>query len=175
MAIIITVALVVLLGGWWAFSSARSADRLAQDVSDIKSTVIRYNAALIKGFEAMNMEALNIAATRDQAYTEFYQMSALGEGRVRLVPTLNDIKFLAARVESPETSTVDTVELWDYRQVSLDTSKTVRAETGVVYKLTYRLVRRGGRWLVDEVKITGNPWRNWSGSSVPATETTPTK
>jgi hypothetical protein len=118
----------------------------------VRRVVETYNVRLAEAFRAQDMNALNKVATRDQATTEYYQMSALAEGKVRLLSTPRALRFVSARFSSNDTATVETEETWDYEQVSMETSRVVRTERGVVYRLSYVLVRREGRWLVDSVR-----------------------
>lgn len=117
----------------------------------VQHVVIQYNAALAEGFRRMDMNTLSSVATRDQAQTEYHQMAALGEGKVRLLATLVDIRFLSTKVDEDK-AVAETEERWDYEQVSTEASETLRVEKGVVYRLRYELVRESGRWLVDRVK-----------------------
>jgi len=97
------------------------------------------------------MNALGSVATEDQAFTEYYQMAALGEARVLLLATLASIEFEEVRVIDDESASATTAEVWDYIHQNLDTGETMRTEVGVEYRLRYDLVIQDGRWLVDAV------------------------
>jgi hypothetical protein len=124
---------------------------------DVRSTVSAYNEALIRGFAGFDMNELNRTATEDQAQREFYLMAALGEGRVRMLSTLQSIEFGDVAFPADGQASVTTTEIWDYVHESLDTSETVRSEQGVVYNLRYDLVLQDGRWLVDRVTSLDEP------------------
>ena len=142
---VLAVVLLVALGG-----CSRPASE-SPEVSAVESAIRSYNARLADAFEAHDMNALNTVATRDQAYTEFYQMAALGESGVTLESTLTAIAFKSVTFSGEASATAETVETWEYRHVSNDTSETVRTESGTEYSLRYELVLQEGRWLVDRV------------------------
>jgi hypothetical protein len=123
-----------------------------------------YDVRLAEGFKKQDMNTLNKVATEDQATTEYYQMAALGEGKVRLLSTPKSVRFLSTAFSSTDTATVETEETWDYVQVSTETSAVLRTEKGVVYRLRYVIVRRDGRWLVDSVKETRSPSGDGQGT-----------
>ena len=132
-------------------------DDISADTEAVKSTILEYNEALIRAFAKMDMNELGAVATEDQAYTEFYLMAALGEGRVRMVSKLVDVEFGEITFPEEGRATAITTETWDYVHESLDTSETVRSEQGLVYHLRYELVLQDGGWLVDRVTSLDDP------------------
>ncbi len=126
-----------------------------------------YNSALIEAFAQQDMNLLNTVATEDQAFTEFYQMAALGESRVRMLATLQSIEFGDVTFPEDGTASVTTTEVWDYTHESLDTSETVASETGVVYRLRYDLVLQDGQWLVNAVTSTDEADSSEEASTTP--------
>ncbi len=131
----------------------------------VQDAVRSYNVQLVRAFRAHDMNLLNSVATRDQAYTEFFQMAALGESGVTLESTLTAIAFRSVSFSGDASATAETDETWDYRHVSNETSKTVRSESGIVYHLRYDLVLVDGRWLVDRVTSLDS-----TGSAAPGGE-----
>jgi hypothetical protein len=123
---------------------------------ELHRLVETYAVRLAEGFKKQDMNTLNKVATEDQATTEYYQMAALGEGKVRLLSTPKSLRFVSTVLSSEDTATVQTEETWDYVQVSTETSAVLRTEKGVVYRLRYVIVRRDARWLVDSVKELGS-------------------
>ena len=121
-------------------------------VAQVQRVVRDYNTRLARGFADLDMNALSGVATRNQAQTEYYQMAALGEAKRRMLTTLKSLEFGEVSFATSTTADVATTEVWDYRQVSTETSQVVRSETGVRYRLSYRLVLQDGLWLVDSVK-----------------------
>jgi len=120
-------------------------------IAGVEQTVRAYNDALIRGFETLDMNALNRTATQEQAEREYLLMAALGEGRLQMRSRLISIEFGDVAFPSDDAARVTTTEVWDYDHISLDTSETVRSERGVTYRLQYDLILQDGRWLVDEV------------------------
>lgn len=134
-------------------------------IAEVRSVVRRYDTLLAKGFAELDMNALAPVATRDQAYTEYYQMAAIGESKVRLLATLRSLEFGETSFSSDTTATAVTTEVWDYRQMSTETSALVGTQTGVTYHLSYQLVLQDGRWLVDSVKSTDATGTSGAGGS----------
>lgn len=126
-----------------------------------------YNVALAEAYAQQDMNLLNTVATEDQAFTEFYQMAALGEGRVRMLATLQSIEFGDVTFPEDGVASVTTTEVWDYIHESLDTSETVASETGVQYRLRYDLVLQDGRWLVDAVTSLDEATQSEEASPAP--------
>ncbi len=123
----------------------------APDTTPVEAAVRQYNTQLIEAFLEHDMNLLGSVATREQAYTEYYQMAALGESGITLRATQRSIAFESVTFSGESSATAETAETWDYEHISTETSTTVRTETGVVYRLRYELVLQEGRWLVDKV------------------------
>ncbi len=157
---------VVLIAMAIALAACAPDPRIAQ----VQSTVRAYNAQLAKAYAEQDMNALAPVATKKQAETEYYLMASLGEGKLRMFSKLDSLEFGSIVFPGDTVALARTSEVWDYRQISTETSAVVRAEKGVTYHLEYRLVLQGGRWLVDSVKST-DPTRTAAPSG--AASTTP--
>lgn len=123
----------------------------ADDTQAVRQTVMAYTEALARGFETLDMNALNQVATEEQATQAFFLMAALGESRVRMTSELKDIEFGEVTFAEEGQASATTTETWDYDHISIDTSETVRSERGVVYRLRYDLALTDGRWFVTNV------------------------
>jgi len=121
------------------------------DTLAVRQTVMAYTEALARGFETLDMNALNQVATEEQATQAFFLMAALGESRVRMVSELQDIEIGEVTFSQEGQASVTTTETWDYDHISIDTSETVRSERGVVYRLRYDFALTDGRWFVTNV------------------------
>jgi hypothetical protein len=141
----VLACVVVVVSGCARTSSGPSGEQAVRDA------VAAYNRALADAFAQMDMNLLQGTATEAQAGSEAVMMQSLGNGGVRMLATLVSIEFGDVVFSAEGTAVVETTEVWDYRHESLDTSETVRAEQGVVYRLRYDLVLQDGRWLVDGV------------------------
>jgi len=137
--------------------SGCGADGTSTGADAVVGAVRAYNDALSRAFVSLDMNELNQVATEEQATREYYLMAALGEGRMRMLATLQSLEFGEVAFPEEGKATVTTTEVWDYDHVSLDTSETVRAERGVVYHLQYDLVLQDGHWLVDHVTSLDEP------------------
>lgn len=145
-ALLVLVLLPLVLSGC---ATGRAKDPRAEAV---RTAVREYNHRLVRAYAMMDMNELSGVATREQAQKEFYLMSALGEGHVRMVSVLRSIEFGPVTFQGQTKASVETTETWDYKHVSLDTSATIREEHGVEYHLRYELIDQGGAWLVSSVE-----------------------
>jgi len=79
-------------------------------------------------------------------------MSALGEGRIRMVAHQTNITFPSVTIVSPDRAEVKTEESWDYSHVNIDTSD-ITSKKSVEYGLNYSLVREDDHWLVSDISV----------------------
>jgi hypothetical protein len=105
---------------------------------------------LAEGFRILDMRVLEPMATPEQADKEFAQMSALGEGGIRLDPTIVAITFSSIEV-TDDSAVANTSEEWDYARLDIESDEVISLQDGVVYQLRYRLVRAPDRWIVTDV------------------------
>jgi hypothetical protein len=156
------VALVLL--ALLAIAATAVAGCRAPSVSQedaVKATITRYDRLLAEGYRSMDMSGIRAVAEELQAEDEYIHMSALGEGGVRLLPTLKKRTFLSVSIESTS-ATVETRETWDYVHEDRTTHETVLVQRGLVYELAWDLSLHGdGLWYVKDVR------------SLSATTTTP--
>lgn len=144
--LILLLPVVLSAAGCGIIPRSETDDTLA-----VRQTVMAYTEALARGFETLDMNALNQVATEEQATQAFFLMAALGESRVRMTSELKDIEFGEVTFAEEGQASVTTTETWDYDHISIDTSETVRSERGVVYRLRYDLTLTGGRWFITNV------------------------
>ena len=160
------VALIALMAVIAASLAACAPD---PRIALVQSTIREYNVQLAKGYAQQDMNALAPVATKQQAEIEYYLMASLGSGKLKMLSKLESLEFGSVVFPGEAAAIARTSEVWDYRQVSTETSAVVRSEKGVTYHLEYRLVLEHGRWLVDSVKSTVPT----SGAASGATSTTP--
>lgn len=147
----VTVVLVLALSAALVVGDCAGDTQVTDEVLETRAAVTAYNESLIRAFETLDMNQLNTTATEGQAWTEYFFLAALGEGRLIMHATLISLEFGEVAFPEEGKATVATTEVWDYDHISLDTSETVRTERGVVYHLQYGLVLQDGHWLVDSV------------------------
>lgn len=128
----------------------------------IKNTVILYDSLLAKGYIIQNMSLLLEAATEKRANKAYYHMSALGEGKVKMDMKLNELKFTDVKILSPDNAEAATEEKWDYKYINTDSGEQVY-DNSVDYKLTYRLIKLSGKWLVDDIDVKQTKEKNPEG------------
>jgi hypothetical protein len=98
------------------------------------------------------MTRIQEVATKEQALKVFNHMAALGEAKIRMESQLVDIEFLDIQVAEPGSAKVKTREEWHYTHVNTDAKiPGQRSVKGLIYELSYELVRRNDRWLVSSV------------------------
>lgn len=150
LSFILLLAVCVLAGagcGADARRETKEKDRIAA-----QHTILRYVQLLIQGYGTMNMTSLQEVATKEQALKVYNHMSALGDAKIRMKSQLVDVAFLDIQVAGRGSAKVKTREKWNYTHVNTDTRMPGQSEVrGLVYTLSYELVRRNGKWLVSSV------------------------
>lgn len=143
---------VCLPAGTGCNGAGARKERIERDRIAVEHTVLRYTQRLAEGYAKMNMTNLQEVATLEQAKKVYKHMSALGDAKIRMESELVDIEFLDIQVVEPGSAEVKTREKWNYTQVNTDTKMPSRPPvTGLIYTLSYKLVRQDDRWLVSSV------------------------
>ncbi len=135
------------------FFALAACSRESADEKQVKDTVMRYNQLLAEGYQKLNMNPLQEAATTKQAEKAYFHMAALGEGRVRMESTLKKIKFIDMTIQQENKATVRTKEVWDFRHINIDTKQVVLEKKDFEYIITYELLKERGSWLVANVIV----------------------
>ncbi len=133
----------------------------------VKGVIMQYNALLAEGYKNLNMNPLQLVASEDVATKAYYHMAALGEGKVRMVSVLKDMKFKEVKFPSPDTATVTTREIWDFTHNDINTGKKVYEEKGYPYDMTYELKKGGGKWKIYDVSAVGEERDDNAGAARP--------
>ena len=118
----------------------------------VQHTVLRYTQLLAEGYARMDMTHLQEVATQEQALKTYNHMSALGEAKIRMESSLEDIEFTDIQLSDKDEARVKTREKWNYRHIGTDPKmprQTVVED--LVYELAYDLVKRDGKWIVSSV------------------------
>lgn len=132
---------------------------------DLKATITRYNQLLTEGYRKLDMTPLQAVASPELATKAYHHMSAIGEGKLRMESTVQEIEFRKVDKTSADRARVETKETWDFKHVEISTGKTFSEEKGFVYEMTYELAREAGGWRVrDASTLSGTstetvvPW-----------------
>ena len=146
-----TLVVIFLIAVWNS-----SCDLCAeQDSLNVQHTVLRYTQLLTQGYAKMNMTPLQEVATEQQALKAYNHMSALGSSKIRMESELVDIEFLGIQFSEKETARAQTREKWNYTHVNIDTQMPSQTTQGLIYNLSYELVKKDGKWLVASVSVIG--------------------
>ena len=124
------------------------------EIRAIQYTVLRYTQLLAEGYARMDVTPLQEVATQRQTLKVYNHMSALGEAKIRMQSSLEDIEFKDIQLSDKDGARVKTREKWNYRHIGTDPklpSQTV--VEGLIYELAYALVRRDGKWVVSSVSV----------------------
>jgi hypothetical protein len=144
--VFVTLSIIVWIGGCHAVTE--------KDIVDVKDTILRYNQLLSEGYAKMNMTPLKEVATEEHAQKVYYHMAALGEAKIRMESKLVNIEFSDIQFPGKDLARVKTREKWDYTHVSINTEMPARTVVqGLIYRLSYELVKTDGRWLVSSVSV----------------------
>lgn len=118
------------------------------DEATVKNLVLRYNELLDFGYENMDMTWLQEVATLDVSRKAYHHAAALAEGGVRMTSALKEIQFPSVRFPNPLRAEVKTHEIWDYAYNDIKNGKKLEEEKGFVYRMTYILEKKEGRWMI---------------------------
>jgi hypothetical protein len=125
-----------------------------KDARAVKDTIVRYNQLLAEGYAGMNMTPLQEVATGGHVQKVYHHMTALGEAKIRMESQLVDIEFVDIQLPKEDSARVKTRERWNYAHINIDTKMPGQTVVqGLIYTLSYELVRKDGRWLVSSVSV----------------------
>jgi hypothetical protein len=125
-----------------------------KDIRAVKDTILRYNQLLAEGYAKMNMTPLREVATEEHALKVYYHMAALGEAKIRMESHLVGIEFLDIQFPKKDSARVKTREKWNYTHVHINTKMPAQTVVqGLIYNLSYDLIKKDGRWLVSSVSV----------------------
>jgi hypothetical protein len=144
--VFVALLIIVWIGGCHAVTD--------KDILDVKDTILRYNQLLSEGYAKMNMTPLKEVATEEHAQKVYYHMAALGEAKIRMESKLVNIEFSDIQFPKKDLAKVKTNEKWDYTHVNIGTKMPAqKVVKGLIYRLSYELVKTDGRWLVSSVSV----------------------
>ena len=142
-----TVCFMILL--MMAFGSGCTSD--SPDIKAAKETIRQYDQLIAEGYAGLDMTPLKRVAA-DEEYTRvFHHMIAMKEAKLRLESKLKKISYIEVMVKDKTTIVVKVREVWDFRQISLQTGKPESEAKDVLHILSYEVVKQGTRWLVKRV------------------------
>ena len=125
-----------------------------KDTRAVKDTILRYNQLLAEGYARMNMTPLREVATEEHAQKVYHHMAALGEAKIKMESQLIDIEFLDIQYPKKDLVRVKTKEKWNYTHINIGTKMPAQTVVqGLIYKLSYELVRKDGRWVVSSISV----------------------
>ena len=129
-----------------------------KETKEVKDTILRYNQLLAEGYARMNMTPLQEVATLEQATKVYHHMAALGEAKIRMESKLAGIEFLDIQFPGENLAKVKTKEKWNYTHVNINTKMPAQSVVqGLIYNLSYELVKKNGKWLVSSVSVLEEP------------------
>jgi hypothetical protein len=157
-------ALLISLVALWIYGCAAESRK---PTLAVQHTVLRYTQLLLVGYAQMNVTPLQEVATERQAMRVFNHMAALGSAGIRMESELVDIEFLNIGFPEKSVAKATTRETWNYTHMNTDTEMpNGRPVTGLIYTLSYELMRKNGRWLVSSVSTlkehnapAGSDWK----------------
>src|SRR4030042_2381746 len=145
------VLLVILLMGICICGCRAGTEK---DTVAVKDTILKYNQLLSEGYAKMNMTPLREVATDEHALKVYHHMAALGEAKIRMESQLVNIEFLDIQFPQKYSAKVKTKEKWDYTHVNIGTKMPATTVVqGLLYKLSYELIKKNGKWLVSSVSV----------------------
>lgn len=119
--------------------------------TELRDTVLAYNRLLAEGYWELNMNPVARVATERRLGRLYQHMASLGEAGVRMAMAAEEIA-VTGLAERDEEAEVTTRERWCCEYFIIDSGEKLSGNT-VRYRIGYRLVRKGGRWLVDDLTV----------------------
>lgn len=116
-----------------------------------QKTVERYNQLLAEGYRNLNMTPLQEVASEKQAEKAYIHMSALGEGKSKMISQLKKITFLKTEFPTPQKCLVSTDELWDFAYHNIETGAKAGEQKNFLYHVNYTLEQKDGRWQITDI------------------------
>lgn len=123
------------------------------DIEKIKQTITRYDALLTEGFVKLDIAPLKEVVTENHMDRLGNRLSTLKTAKRRMDSKLKNIEFLEFAFPDKQSASVKTRETWDVRHINTQTGKTVKEIKGLCYVLSYRLLKKNGKWLVEAVDV----------------------
>jgi hypothetical protein len=144
--VVVALLIIVWIGGCHAGTE--------KDIRDVKDTILRYNQLLAEGYARMNTTPLKEVATPEHAQKVYHHMAALGEAKIRMESQLVDIEFSDIQFPKKDFARVKTREKWNYTHINIGSKMPGQTVVqGLIYKLSYELVRKDGKWFVSSISV----------------------
>lgn len=142
-----TVCFMILL--MMAFGSGCTSD--LPDIKAAKETIRQYDQLIAEGYAGLDMTPLRRVVADEEYVRVSHHMIAMKEARLRLESKLKKINYVEVMVKDKTTIVAKVREVWDFRQISLQTGKPESEAKDVLHILSYEVVKQGNRWLVKRV------------------------
>jgi hypothetical protein len=118
---------------------------------DIRTTIGRYNNAVITAYKSLNIGPLKRVTTEEQLIRvdsfigAFLQRDRIMESELHRMD-FEDVKIVGDK------ATVRTSEDWSYRWIDYRTGEEVEPLKDIHYEMLYNLVKEEDKWLVEKVE-----------------------
>lgn len=126
------------------------------DEALVKTTVARYNDALVAAYKNLNIEPMKDVATEERAKRVEAFITAYLQSNLIMETELHHVTFDEVKVERT-VATVKTTEDWSYSWVDYKTKKIKEEKKQVTYKMLYTLEKKGDKWIVTDARDLAAP------------------
>lgn len=144
-----SVGTIILLIG---ISSLSAGCMKSHEKEKVVALVKEYNKALMKAYETRNFDELkNLTSDREYQKVSVYIMSYAGQGE-KLYARLMNLNVSKVDIAG-NAADVTTSEEWEYQRSYLKTGKPLIPKAKYSYRTEYHLIKEGGKWKIDALKI----------------------
>jgi hypothetical protein len=121
---------------------------------DIRTTIGRYNNAVITAYKSLNIGPLNSVTTEEQLIRVDSFIGAFLQRDQIMESELHRMDFEDVKIDSDK-ATVRTTEDWSYRWIDSRTGEEVEPLKEIHYEMRYHLKKIDDKWLVEKVEEVG--------------------
>lgn len=147
----IRVAVLLLL----AFAGCISGSE--EESNKIRETIKRYNQLLSESYMRADMALMEQVVSSNQASRLEHRLDALKMNRIRMEAELKKLEFIEvnflSKKRDADKAVAKTHETWNVRHVDIKTGNTVKKIDGLIYVMSYELIRKDNEWIVDDAVI----------------------
>jgi hypothetical protein len=89
------------------------------------------------------------------ALQAYYHMSAIGEGKAKMLSRVKNIDFVKTEFPAPGKCRLQTKEVWDFSYHDIAGGNVLQEVKDYVYHVQYTIENRQGRWTITGVSARG--------------------
>lgn len=116
----------------------------------LKRLIAQYNNAVVVAYSDQDFELLKGVASDEEFRKIYVIVAGFLQGNRIMEADIKRIDYKEIKIEGDK-ATVKTSEDWSYRWVNYRARQEVEPLKEIHYEMLYYLIKKDGKWLVDEV------------------------